>query len=65
MNIAVDILTDVATQYVASQFFSNRSMIQQKMNEKLNTTFTNNCFSSIDYFQLRSVDLPNEYENAI
>ena len=61
MNIAVDILTDVATQYVASQFFANRSLIQEKMRLKLNSTYTDSCFSSIDYFQLRSVDLPNDY----
>lgn len=35
------------------------------MLENLNSTYAAKCFSTIDYFQLRSVDLPNEYESAI
>ena len=64
-NAAVDILTDTATYFQASEFFANRTLIQEKMLENLNSTYAAKCFSTIDYFQLRSVDLPNEYESAI
>ena len=35
------------------------------MQNKLNKTFAEECFSTVDYYQLKSIDLPDEYEKAI
>uniref|UniRef100_A0A7S3N9L6 Band 7 domain-containing protein n=1 Tax=Euplotes harpa TaxID=151035 RepID=A0A7S3N9L6_9SPIT len=64
-KIAIDILTDVATQYNADQFFFSKDKISGAMQKELNTTFSEYCFSTVDYFQLKSIDLPDKYEIAI
>lgn len=64
-KIAIDILTDVATQYIASQFFFDKEKISADMQKSLNTTFAQYCFATVDYFQLKSIDLPDKYEIAI
>lgn len=65
MKIAIDILTDVATQYKASQFFFDKEKISASMQKSLNLTFAEYCFATVDYFQLKSIDLPDKYEVAI
>ena len=65
MKIAIDILTDVATQYIASQFFFDKEKISLAMQKELNSTFADQCFATVDYFQLKSIDLPDPYERAI
>jgi hypothetical protein len=64
-NIAVDILTDAATNYTAYDFFMDRSKIGGSMQNALNEQFKSICFATIDFFQLRSVDLPDKFEDAI
>lgn len=39
-KIAIDILTDIATQYIASQFFFDKEKISSAMQKALNKTFT-------------------------
>jgi hypothetical protein len=65
MKIAIDILTDVATQYKASQFFFDKEKISAAMQTSLNQTFAQYCYATVDYFQLKSIDLPDLYETAI
>ena len=65
MKIAIDILTDVATQYNAAEFFFNKDKISKSMQDSLNATFSEYWFSTVDYFQLKSIDLPDPYEIAI
>ncbi|CAI2376866.1 unnamed protein product [Moneuplotes crassus] len=65
MKIAIDILTDVATQYKASQFFFDKEKITFAMQKAVNKTFAQYCFATVDYFQLKSIDLPDKYEIAI
>ncbi|CAI2377437.1 unnamed protein product [Moneuplotes crassus] len=65
MKIAIDILTDVATQYKASQFFFDKEKITHSMQTAVNKTFAQYCFATVDYFQLKSIDLPDKYEVAI
>lgn len=64
-KIAIDILTDVATMYIASQFFFDKEKISGFMQKELNSTFSEYCFATVDYFQLKSIDLPDDYERAI
>ena len=74
---AVDFLTDSVnfldyflmiiqcTNYSAYEFFMNRTTIGSAMAINLNDFYENQLHSTIEFFQLRSVDLPDEFENAI
>ena len=67
-KVAIDILTDIvknilyywfnftlkATNFTAYDFFVDRNKIGASMQDALNQAFTNDCFSTIDFFQLRS-----------
>ena len=65
MKIAIDILTDTSTTYTATRFFFDKEIISGDMQKKLNATFAEECFATVDYFQLKSIDLPDDYEKAI
>lgn len=65
LNVAVDTLTDKATKYTAYNFFSDRARIGNEMQMALNTMLISRTFCSVEFFQLRSVDLPDAFENAI
>jgi len=64
-RMAVDVLTDLATNYTAYDFFVERQKIGVAMQTSLDSHFKSNCFSNIEFFQLRSVDLPDKFEDAI
>ena len=65
MKVAIDILTDTSTAYTATRFFFDKEAISMDMQKQLNATFANECFSTVEYFQLKSIDLPDDYERAI
>lgn len=65
LRIAIDSISDVGTQYTAYDFFSKRMTISQSMSEQLNTRLQRDVFVEVVYFQLKSVNLPEDYENAI
>lgn len=61
-------LTTVCSEYTAAQFFANQTMVQNRMLEELTDTFNQpekGLVININKVQLRSVDLPDLYENAI
>lgn len=64
-KVAIDILTDTATQFSASRFFFDKEIISAQMQSDLNATFGDLCYATVDYFQLKSIDLPDKYEVAI
>ena len=64
-NIAVHILTEEATKYTAYNFFMDRGKIKDDFQEELNKNFEKLCYSNIQFLQLRSVDLPNLFEQSI
>jgi hypothetical protein len=64
-NIAADILTEESTKFTAYQFFNNKAMITNDFKDKLNIQYQLECFSSVIFLQLRKVDLPNPFEEAI
>uniref|UniRef100_A0A7S1RVG8 Band 7 domain-containing protein n=1 Tax=Alexandrium catenella TaxID=2925 RepID=A0A7S1RVG8_ALECA len=64
-RIAVDRLTEAATRYTANQFFMDRARIGKTMESLLKEVFEKKLFSTIFSFQLRSVLLPQDFENAI
>lgn len=63
--IALDVLNEITTKYTAYQFFYDRALIGDAMKDKLKTIFENKCFATIEFFQLRTVDLPDPFESAI
>lgn len=64
-DIAIDVLSGNATQYSAYDFFVDRQRIGSNMQVALNQVFASHCYSSVEFFQLRNVDLPDKFEDAI
>ncbi|CAD8047988.1 unnamed protein product [Paramecium sonneborni] len=62
---SIDILSYVATQYSAYDFFMDRQNIGIAMQAALDDLFEKELYCNCEFFQLRSVDLPNDFENAI
>lgn len=60
-----DNLRDTTSLYTAIQFFNNRSLIGVTMEESLNTVFKDLYGTNIPAFQLRSIDLPDSFEDAL
>jgi len=65
VRIAVDILTETATLYSATEFFVERTKIGKKMETLLKEQFESRLYATIFSFQLRAVQLPSEFEEAI
>ena len=59
------ILTEEATKYTAYNFFMDRGKIKDDFQNELNEMFEELCYSNIQFLQLRSVDLPNLFEESI
>lgn len=62
INNSVDALTELATKYTAYDFFSDRNSIGIDMQKALDKKMKQCCYSATQFFQLRSVDLPDEFE---
>lgn len=65
IRMATDILTTGATKYTANQFFTERSVIGRDMNAMLEHVLKEQAFVTVPFFQLRTVLLPKEFEDAI
>lgn len=65
VRVATDRLTEVATMYTATEFFVDRTAIGKDMEDQLMKDFELRLSASIFSFQLRSVALPQEFEEAI
>jgi len=65
VRFATDRLTESTTWFSANQFFIERTRIGKRMEEWLKNDFEGKLFSTIFSFQLRSVGLPPEFEDAI
>jgi len=64
-NVAVDILTEEATKYTAYDFFMDRGRIKEDFQMNLDKIFSSVCLANIQFLQLRSVNLPNLFEESI
>lgn len=69
-NVAIDTLSDLTTNYTAYNFFMDRGRIGTEMQsvpstQSLDTVLRSKVSASVEFFQLRSVDLPDDFENAI
>jgi len=61
----VDAISDAATKFSAFEFFTERAKISAQMEESLQETLSKTVYTDVVFFQLRSVDLPDDYEKAI
>jgi regulator of protease activity HflC (stomatin/prohibitin superfamily) len=57
-------LRDVASLYNAIEFFNNRTTIGDEMQVFL-TTDIDGMYADVVYFQMREIDLPDEFEEAL
>lgn len=65
VNMAMDLITMMATRYTATSFFSDRPTIAQHMEDALKNHFGTAAFAEVPFFQLRAVTLPQKFEDAI
>jgi regulator of protease activity HflC (stomatin/prohibitin superfamily) len=65
VRVAIDRLTEIATEYSANEFFVDRTRIGKDMEKVLKKDFQDKLYATIFSFQLRSVGLPDEFEKAI
>ena len=63
--MSVDSISDTAKEFSALEFFTERTMIAAAMQKALDEAVSKSVHVNIAFFQLRSIDLPDEYENAI
>jgi len=64
MDLALHEIAEVSTQFSAYQFFNEPTTISTYLLKQLQDSFTN-VYSSIDFLQLKSVGLPDVFEQAI
>jgi len=64
-RVVLDVISDTSTLYSSNDFFTRRSEIQQKMKDDLETKVLNATWHEVVFFQLRSLSLPNAFENEI
>eukprot|EP00928_Gymnodinium_smaydae_P074410 TRINITY_DN57464_c0_g1_i1.p1 TRINITY_DN57464_c0_g1~~TRINITY_DN57464_c0_g1_i1.p1 ORF type:complete len:350 (+),score=73.23 TRINITY_DN57464_c0_g1_i1:126-1175(+) len=65
VRLAIDRLTEIATEYTANEFFTDRTRIGKSMEQRLQEDFRRHLYASIFSFQLRSVGLPDDFEKSI
>lgn len=65
LRIALDSISDVGTMYRAIDFFTIRKDISAKMKEILDLRLQRDLNIEVVFFQLRSIDLPDAYEQSI
>lgn len=65
VRVAIDRLTETATKYSATEFFTQRTAIGKDMEALLEREFSADLSSHVFSFQLRSVGLPRDFEEAI
>lgn len=63
--LAVDTITRKATDYNANTFFSDRTLVGEGIEQEIMKVFKEQALCSIEFFQLRSVSLPRDFEVAI
>jgi regulator of protease activity HflC (stomatin/prohibitin superfamily) len=65
IQVAIDTINKVSNNYTAYGFFLNRTEIGNVMESQMNNVLNSTLYSSIRFFQLKDVDLPDDFENAI
>lgn len=62
---AIEQIATTATEFEAGSFFTNRTAISLAMHREMQEHFKIHDFFEIPFFQLRTVSLPDDFEDAI
>lgn len=65
VNGAHHAISHKCTEFMATEFFQNRTEIGKEMHNHVRHHFEEKFYSNVSFFQLREVDLPDEFEAAI
>ena len=65
IRFAVDTMTDKASQFPASMFFRNLTVVVMDMQETVNAVFQKECYANVQTLQITEADLPSRYEDAL
>lgn len=65
LRLAIDTISETSTEYTANYFFTNKQAISTDMSESLANRLAKDIDVDIVFFQLLSIDLPDQYETAI
>lgn len=65
IRLAVDTINKVSNKYTAYNFFNNRTIIGEVMEDELDNVLESSMYCLIKFFQLKTVDLPDDFEDAI
>lgn len=65
IRTARDNIRDSASFYTAIEFFNNRSLIGTFMTEFIAQEFNENYYADVPALQLRAIDLPDTFEDAL
>ena len=65
VTVAMDSINKVSNNYTAYNFFINRSEIGDSMKNELDVAMDKIMCATIKFFQLKNVDLPDPFEDAI
>lgn len=65
VRMAIEQLTTAATTHNAHNFFNNRTVIGEEMHSLLEAHFKRHAYAEVPFFQLRTVHLPTNFEEAI
>jgi len=65
VRMAIEQLTTSTTKHPAHFFFTNRTTVGREMHRELREHFDKHAFSDVPFFQLRTVHLPKDFEDAI
>lgn len=64
-RVVLDVISDTSTLYSSNDFFTKRQEIQEKMKLDLQTQVLLKTYHEVVFFQLRSLSLPDAFENEI
>lgn len=64
-RMAIETLTIETTRHAAHDFFHKRTVLSDRMHHELDRRFKTEGFAEVPFFQLRTVALPKEFEDAI
>ena len=64
-RVILDAISDTSTLYTSNDFFTQRAAIQNKMKSDLIEQVYKKTYHQVVFFQLRSLNLPDAFENEI
>jgi len=65
VRMAIEQLSTATTNHNAHFFFRNRTFVSKEIHRTLDEHFRKHAFAEVPFFQLRTVHLPDEFEDAI